>query len=330
MSWTGRRVLVTGAGGFIGSHLAERLAREGARVRAFVHYNALSSWGWLDGMEPAARESVEIFPGDIRDAKRVEDAIQGCETVFHLAALISIPYSYQSPASYVDTNVGGTLNVLLGALRQGGVKVVLTSTSEVYGTPETVPIREEHPLKPQSPYAASKVGADKLGESFHCTYSLPVVILRPFNTYGPRQSARAVLPAILTQLLAGEKRISLGSLWPRRDLTYVDDTVEGFIRAAQEEKAAGKTIQLGTGRDISIGDLVQLAMQIMGKKAEVVSQDERKRPDKSEVERLLSDPSRAGEMLKWHPSVSLEEGIGRTAEWLRNNFHLYKTAKYLV
>lgn len=330
MNLQGRQVLVTGADGFIGSHLAERLAREGAQVRAFVLYNSFSSWGWLDSSPPPLRDKMEVFPGDVRDAEQVAEAVNGCDVIFHLAALISIPYSYQAPESYVDTNIHGTLNVLNAARRHGGVKVVHTSTSEVYGTPKEVPIRETHPLQAQSPYSASKIAADKLTESFFHSYGLPVVVLRPFNTYGPRQSTRAVLPTILTQLLAGQEEISLGALWPRRDLTYVDDTVEGFIRAAEVEEAVGRTVQLGTGRDISIGELAELAMEVLGRQARVVSRDERKRPAKSEVHKLLSDPSLAADLLGWVPTVSLEEGIIRTAAWLREHLRQYKVEQYLV
>jgi len=330
MDWQGRQVLVTGAGGFIGSHLAEQLAREGARVRAFVLYNSFSSWGWLDHSPPSLRNNMEIFPGDVRDAERVAEAVCGCEVVFHLAALISIPYSYQAPESFVDTNVRGTLNVLNAARRQGGVKVIHTSSSEVYGTPKTVPIRETHPLQAQSPYSASKIAADKLAESFYHSFELPVVVLRPFNTYGPRQSARAVLPALLIQLLAGKREIILGALWPRRDLTYVDDTVAGFLCAAQSERAVGRTVQLGTGRDVSIGELAEIAIQILSVEAHVRSEAERMRPAGSEVERLLSDPSLAADLINWRPTVPLEEGIRRTADWLRDHLDQYKVDQYVV
>ncbi len=330
MDWKGRQVLVTGADGFIGSHLAERLATEGARVRAFVMYNSFSSYGWLDHSEPSLRNEMEVFSGDVRDASQVAEAVKGCEVVFHLAALISVPYSYQAPASFLDTNVGGTLNVLKAACNQGGAKVIHTSTSEVYGTPATVPIRESHPLQAQSPYAASKIAADKLAESFYYSYDLPVVVLRPFNTYGPRQSARAVLPTILTQLLSDQKEVRLGALWPRRDLTYVDDTVEGLLQAAVVEDAVGKTIHLGTGRDVSIRELAELAISVLGIEAAVVSEDQRKRPAKSEVERLVSDPSLANTLLGWSPSVCLEEGIKRTADWLAKRLDQYKVEQYLV
>ena len=328
--WHGRRVLVTGADGFIGSHLAERLVCEGADVRAFVLYNSFSSWGWLDRSSSEIRDALDVRPGDIRDAEQVAEAVRGCDVVFHLAALISVPYSFQAPRSFVETNVGGTLNVLQAARQTDGAKVVHTSTSEVYGTPKEVPIRETHPLRAQSPYAASKIAADKLAESFATTYELPVVVLRPFNTYGPRQSTRAVLPTILTQLLAGQDELRLGALWPRRDLTFIDDTVEGFIRAAEADAAMGETVQLGTGRDISIEELAQLAMAVLDRSATIRSSEERLRPANSEVERLLSDPSRAKEVLDWTPSVSLEEGIRRTAQWLEGTMSRDKVEQYLV
>jgi UDP-glucose 4-epimerase len=258
------------------------------------------------------------------------EVMKGCEVVFHLAALISIPYSYQAPESFVDTNVRGTLNVLMAARRHGNVRIIHTSTSEVYGTPETIPITESHPLRAQSPYAASKIAADKLAESFYHTYELPVTVLRPFNTYGPRQSARAVLPTVLTQLLSGCREIRLGALWPRRDLTFVSDTVEGFVRAAMVDEAIGRTVQLGTGQDLSIEELVKLTMNVLGRRAEVVCEHERLRPANSEIERLVSDPSLALQLLGWHPTVSLEDGILRTAEWLSGHLQCYLTGQYLV
>lgn len=328
MDFSNKRVLVTGAGGFIGSHLVERLLREGALVRALVRYNSSGFWGWLQRyQEKVSQENIEVISGDIRDQKFIADAVEGCEIIFHLAALIAIPYSYQAPGSYVDTNVSGTLNVLMAA-QSKGIRVIHTSTSEVYGTPHSVPITESHPLQAQSPYAASKIAADKLVESFYCSFDLPVTVLRPFNTYGPRQSARAVLPTILTQLIAGKTEIRLGALWPRRDLTFVDDTVEGFLRAAIRDEAIGRTIHLGTGRDISIGDLVKLAIETLDVDAEVISEDERMRPEKSEVGELLSDPSLAAEVLDWKPRVSLEQGIATTATWLTENIARYNVDQY--
>lgn len=330
MSWSGLKALVTGAGGFIGSHLVERLLLEGASVRALVRYNADGSWGRLREIPEELRPNMQVVFGDVRDAERTTNLARGREVIFHLAALISIPYSYQAPESFLDTNVRGTLNVLNAARREGGIRVIHTSTSEVYGTPETVPITESHPLRAQSPYAASKIGADKLAESFWHSYELPVTVVRPFNTYGPRQSARAVLPTILVQLLSGLPEVQLGALWPRRDLTFVGDTVEGLLKAAASDRAIGRVIQLGTGRDISIGDLAQLAMTLLNVHAEVVCKEERLRPPTSEVERLVSSPSLAGSLLGWHPTVSLEEGILRTAEWLRNHLHSYRPEQYMV
>jgi NAD dependent epimerase/dehydratase len=323
-------VLVTGADGFIGSHLAERLVREGARVRALVQYNSFGRWGWLDRADPDLLAGMDVIAGDIRDSERMASAVDGCAAVFHLAALIAIPYSYEAPQSYVDTNITGTLNVLTAARRHGGAKVIHTSTSEVYGTPLEVPIRETHPLQGQSPYSASKIAADKLAESFHHAFGLPVVVLRPFNTYGPRQSDRAVLPTILSQLLSGRETLRLGSLWPRRDLTYVDDTVEGFVCAAVTDAAVGDTIQLGTGLDWSIEDLAAMAMAVVGRTVPIVTEDQRQRPPASEVARLLSDPARARAVLGWEPRVVLEEGIRRTAAWVADNLHAYRADRYAI
>ena len=328
MDLSNKRVLVTGAGGFIGSHLVDRLLRDGALVKALICYNSSGSWGWLDKyQQEELRENLEVLAGDIRDQQFIADAVEGCEIIFHLAALIAIPYSYQAPGSYVDTNVNGTLNVLVAA-QSNGIRVIHTSTSEVYGTPHSVPITESHPLQAQSPYAASKIAADKLAESFYCSFEVPVTVLRPFNTYGPRQSARAVLPTILTQLIAGKTEIHLGALWPRRDLTFVDDTVEGFVKAAISDKAIGRTIHLGTGRDISIGDLVKLAIYTLKVDAEVISEDQRMRPEKSEVGELLSDPNLAVEVLDWQPKISLEQGIAATAEWLSVHLDRYNVDRY--
>lgn len=315
--WTDRKVLVTGADGFIGSHLVERLVALGADVRAFCLYNSNGSAGWLDQAEEAVRAAIELRLGDVRDARFVEDACRDVDTVFHLAALIAIPYSYRAPESFVDTNVKGTLNVLEAVRRMGCRRLIQTSTSEVYGTPEVLPITEAHPLQGQSPYAATKIAADKLCEAYYCSFETPVVTLRPFNTYGPRQSARAVLPTILSQLLAGASKISLGSLEPRRDLTYVSDTVEGFIRAAIVEGIEGDVIQLGTGVAVSIGDAFQLCCKIVGVEAEVAQDPERVRPAGSEVEVLQSDYLRAQRVLGWQPQVPLALGLERTANWMR-------------
>lgn len=330
MSWRGRLALVTGADGFIGSHLVERLVREGARVRAFVFYNSLNSWGWLDESPAEIRSSIEVVAGDIRDTQFVNEAARECEVVFHLAALIGIPFSYQSPEAYVETNVRGTLNVLNAARAARVARLVHTSTSEVYGTPRTVPVREEHPLQAQSPYAATKIGADQLALSYQCSFDMPVTILRPFNTYGPRQSARAVLPTILAQLLSGRREVRLGSLEPRRDLTYVADTVEGFLQAAESGAAVGQTIQLGTGRAVSIGELFELARKSLGVDAVIAQEESRKRPEHSEVAVLRSDPSRARELLGWEPAVDLEEGLRLTAEWMRPRLNRYKVDRYNV
>jgi NAD dependent epimerase/dehydratase len=325
-------VLVTGADGFIGSHLVERLVAEGAKVRAFCLYNSQGSWGWLDrrgrppGEEapPDTREWIDVRLGDVRDARFVEAACEGIEVVFHLAALVAIPYSYTAPESFIDTNVRGTLNVLEGCRRHGVRRLVHTSTSEVYGTPETLPIRETHPLNAQSPYAASKVAADQLTLSYHHSFGLPALVLRPFNTYGPRQSARAVLPTILTQLLEGRRRIELGRLDTRRDLTFVSDTVDGFVRAATTPDVEGQTIQLGTGHSVTIGELFEAACRALDVEASTHEDARRLRPPQSEVLALESDPSRAAEVLGWRPRVDLETGLRRTAEWLRSHLDRYK------
>jgi NAD dependent epimerase/dehydratase len=327
VSWRGKRVLVTGAGGFIASHLAERLAELGAKTRALVHYNALGSWGWLD--QSPRKNDLEVLAGDITDAGSVRAAVLGTDVVFHLAALIAIPYSYQAPASYVRTNVEGTLNVLQAAREANVQRLVHTSTSEVYGTARFVPITEEHPLQGQSPYSASKIGADKLVEAFHCSFAVPAVTVRPFNTFGPRQSARAVIPTIITQALAGQT-VRLGSLHPTRDLNYVANTVDGFLRAATVDAAIGQTINLGTGREISVGDLVQLIGKLLGKPIDVQADSQRLRPDKSEVDRLLADNTKARQLLGWEPSIGLEEGLERTIAWLRENQGRYRTGVYVV
>lgn len=318
MSLAGRPVLVTGADGFIGSHLAERLVAEGARVRAFCLYNSRGSAGWLDEVPAATRDVLDIRLGDIRDARFVEAATAGVEIVFHLAALIAIPYSYEAAESFVDTNVRGTLNLLEAARRAGVHRLVQTSTSEVYGTPETLPIREIHPLNPQSPYAASKAAADHLALAFHRSFDLPVVVLRPFNTYGPRQSERAVLPTIIRQLLSGSGEVRLGRLDTRRDLTFVADTVDGFVRAAIAEGAVGRTIQLGTGRAETIERVLELAARATGVTPRVIQVPERMRPDASEVLVLQSDPALAQELLGWRATTELEAGIEATIAWLRD------------
>lgn len=317
MTLRGTKVLVTGADGFIGSHLTERLVAEGADVRAFCIYNSRGSAGWLDETDAASRAAIDVRLGDIRDARFVAAATEDVEIVFHLAALIAIPYSYAAPQSFIDTNVSGTLNALEAGRAAGVRRFIQTSTSEVYGTPETLPIRETHPYAAQSPYAASKAAADQLTLAFGKSFELPVVVLRPFNTYGPRQSERAVLPTMLRQLLAGRTEVRLGRLDPRRDLTFVADTVDGFIRAATAPDIEGEVIQLGTGRSESIGELFALANQILGVEARVVEDPARLRPDASEVLVLQADPSRARERLGWQAQTSLEDGLRATIDWLR-------------
>lgn len=327
MSWQGKRVLVTGAGGFIGSHLAERLVEVGADVQAMVHYNALGLRGWLD--TSPLRDQMQIIAGDITDRDRMNAAVAGREIVFHLAALIAIPYSYHAPASYVRTNIEGTLNVLQASRQAGAERVLHTSTSETYGTARRVPIDETHPLIGQSPYSASKIGADKIAESFHLSFGLPVVTVRPFNTYGPRQSARAVIPTIISQCLAGGS-VTLGSLHPTRDLNYVGDTVNGFLAAAVAEEAIGQTINIGSGREISIGDLAGLIASLVGSDVEMHTEEQRVRPANSEVERLLADNSLAARLLGWESKVSLEEGLRLTIDWMRNHMQKYRPDVYAI
>jgi NAD dependent epimerase/dehydratase len=314
----GKKVLVTGADGFIGSHLAERLVADGASVRTVCQYNSQGSWGWLDTIPAEMRAELDVRLGDIRDPEWVVGVCAGIDIVFHLAALIAIPYSYHAPRSFIDTNVLGTLNVLEAARRHSVQRMVHTSTSEVYGTPERLPIRETHPLNAQSPYAASKVAADQLALSFHCSFALPVTILRPFNTYGPRQSTRAVIPSILVQLLAKKEEIWLGRLDTKRDLTFVSDTVEGFVRAALDT-STGNVIQLGTGVSVSIEEVFKTACAATGRTARVRLDERRMRPDASEVLVLQSDPSRARAVLGWHASVALEAGLKKTAVWLADH-----------
>ncbi len=327
MNWNDKKVLVTGAGGFIGSHLTERLVELGAKTRAFVRYSSTGSWGWLD--QSPLKNDVEVVLGDIRDQDTVAHALTGADIVFHLAALIAIPYSYQAPLSYVRTNVEGTLNVLQGAQRMGTSLVVHTSTSEVYGTARTVPIDENHPLQGQSPYSASKIGADKMAESFHLSFGLPVVTVRPFNTFGPRQSARAVIPTIITQALEGSA-IRLGNLEPTRDLNFVADTVSGFVKAAETPNAVGEVINLGTGREISIGDLAALILKQMNRDIPIALEGVRVRPENSEVDRLCADSRKGQTILGWQPQFSLEEGLTATIEWIRENSDRYRTGIYVV
>ncbi len=332
MSLEGTRVLVTGADGFIGSHLTEALVRAGADVRAFVLYNSLGQFGWLDHSERAVREQIEIFPGDIRDPHRVKQSLVGIHTVFHLASLIAIPYSYRSPDSYVETNIRGTLNLLQASLESDVSRVIHTSTSEVYGTAAYVPMDEKHPLVGQSPYAASKIGADQMADAYHRSYGLPVVTLRPFNTYGPRQSARAIIPTIITQLANGVDSLRLGSREPVRDLTYVDDTVRAFLLAADTPELDGELINIGTGSGISIGDLADKLITLSGRKVSIATDQQRIRPTQSEVMRLVCDNSQALTKLGWNPKVSLDDGLHRTFDWLTipENLALYKPDQYII
>lgn len=327
--WSGRRVLVTGAGGFIGSHLTERLAAEGAQVRAFVRYNSRQDHGLLGLLPREVLAGIEVAAGDLRDADAIHQAARGCDTIFHLGALIAIPYSYLHPREVVETNVLGTLNVLMAARDLGIGRVVHTSTSEVYGSALYSPIDERHPLQGQSPYSASKIGADKLVESFFRTYDLPVVVVRPFNTYGPRQSTRAVIPTIITQVLAGDV-VRLGDLTTRRDFTYVADTVEGFLRAGQAEGVAGQEINLGSDQEIAIGDLAQLIAGLLDKEIRIEVDASRLRPPSSEVRRLHASPERAGQLLGWSPLVSLEGGLKATIAWFKDNLGRYRPGVYSV
>lgn len=327
MDWSSRKVLVTGAGGFIGSHLAEGLVRQGADVTAFVHYNGSGRWGWLDD-SPLAND-MRIYAGDIGDSESVADAVNGQDTVFHLAALIAIPYSYSAPRSYVRTNVEGTLNVIQAARSAGTRRVIHTSTSETYGTAITVPIAESHPLQGQSPYSASKIGADMMAESYHRSFGVPIVTVRPFNTFGPRQSARAVIPTIISQLCNGPE-VKLGSLTPTRDLNYVANTVEGFLAAAGPDEAVGEVINLGSNREISIGDLALLIAGLMDRPIEIVTEGQRVRPENSEVERLIADSSKAQRLLGWEPRVSLEDGLKETISWVTEHIGHYRPGTYAV
>jgi len=328
--WQGRRVLVTGAGGFIGSHLTERLVRAGARVRAMVHYNSRNDWGQVEQLADGVRDSLEVLSGDVRDPFFCGEAVKDQAVVMHLAALIAIPYSYVAPAEYVATNVLGTLNVLQ-ACRQGGTeKVVHTSTSETYGTAQYVPIDEKHPMQGQSPYSASKIGADMIAESFFRSFGTPVATIRPFNTYGPRQSARAVIPTIAAQLAAGMKRIHLGSLAPVRDLTYVQDTAAGFMAVAESPKTVGEVVNVGSGEGISIGELAGLIMEVMGVRAEIATDAARVRPENSEVMRLIACTDKAAELTGWRPQHALRDGLKRVAEYITEHLDLYKPEIYNV
>lgn len=326
---SGKKILVTGAAGFIGSHLTEKLVESGYEVRALVRYNSRNFWGWLEN-SPLKKE-IEIVSGDIRSFDSVKEAAKGVKIIFHLAALIGIPYSYHSPDSYVDTNIKGTLNVLQAARELGVRKVIHTSTSEIYGTAKFIPISEEHPINPQSPYAATKSAADVLALSFCNSFSLPVTVIRPFNTYGPRQSARAIIPTIITQILSGKKKMEIGSLSPTRDFTYVMDTVRGFIKAAQSSNSINEVINLGSSFEISVKDLIKLILDITGVKVKVISSDKRKRPLQSEVQRLCADTQKARKLLDWSPDYKLEQGLKETVEWFKSQKDLcYKANIYNV
>jgi len=328
MNWEGKRVLVTGAGGFIGSHLAEHLVELGADVRAFIHYNSQNRWGWLD--QSPHRRGIEVVLGDITDVGSVRGGMADRDVVFHLAALIAIPYSYRAAASYVRTNVEGTLNVLQAARELSTERVIHTSTSEVYGTAKYLPMDEAHPLQAQSPYAASKIAADKVAEAFNLSFEVPVTTVRPFNTFGPRQSERAIIPTIISQCLAGARTIRLGNLHPTRDFNYVANTVEGFVRAASVPGALSETINLGSGREISIRDLSQTIAEVVGVEVDIETDAQRRRPDKSEVDRLLADNSKAQYLLGWQPRVSLEEGLAHTVEWMREHLQQFRPEQYVV
>ncbi len=323
-------VLVTGACGFIGSHLVERLVEMGAKVRAFVFYNSFNHWGWLDSLPEEKLRTIEVLAGDVRDLPCVKRAMEGVEVVFHLAALIGIPYSYIAPESYVDTNVKGTLNVLQAARETSVAKIIHTSTSEVYGTGQYVPMDEKHPLQGQSPYSASKIAADMLAQSFHLSFGLPVAICRPFNTYGPRQSARAIIPTILIQGMAKKSRIRLGNTQTTRDFNYVTDTVEGFIKIAESKKTVGQVINIGGGHEISVASLAIKVSEVLGVDMKVKIDRKRVRPSSSEVFRLCADSTKARKMLGWEPKVGLEEGLIRTAEWLKRHNGQYRENMYNV
>jgi len=322
------KVLVTGSEGFIGSHLVETLVEKGFKVKAFVRYNFKNDWGWLE--KSKYLKYVEIYTGDIRDFDSVYDAMKGVDVVFHLAALIGIPYSYVSPLAYIKTNTEGTYNVLEAARKLQVQRVIHTSTSEVYGTAQYVPIDEKHPYNPQSPYAASKAAGDHLALSYYRSFGLPVTIIRPFNTYGPRQSARAIIPTIISQILAGKKQIKLGNLRPTRDLTYVKDTVRGFIEVGLHEKSVGDVLNLGTGKEISVGDLAKMIMKLMNAEAEILTDEERIRPEKSEVERLVANTKKAEKLTGWRARYTLEEGLNETINWIKENLEYYKPNIYNI
>lgn len=323
-----RKILVTGADGFIGSHLTETLVKKGYPVKAFVYYNSFNSNGWLDTLDPKVKNEIEFFSGDIRDPNGVREAMKNCSCVYHLAALIAIPFSYHSPDSYVDTNVKGTLNVLQAARQLETERVLITSTSEVYGTAQYVPIDEKHPFQGQSPYSATKIGADRLAESFYRSFDTPVTIVRPFNTYGPRQSARAIIPTIITQLLSGAEKIRLGALTPTRDLNFVLDTANGFIAIANSDRTIGEEINIATQSEISVGDLARKLIDRINPNAEIVCDEQRLRPEKSEVNRLLGSSEKIRRLTDWRPEFTIETGLDLTIEWLRENLYRYRPDEY--
>ncbi|MGE5390775.1 MAG: NAD-dependent 4,6-dehydratase LegB [Deltaproteobacteria bacterium] len=336
MNSVNSKILVTGAGGFIGSHLAEELVQRGYRVKAFIHYNSLNSRGWLDSIPITIQENIEFFAGDIRDPHGVKEAMKGCQKVMHLAALIAIPYSYHSPDTYVDTNIKGTLNVLQAARDLEVEKVVHTSTSEVYGTAQFVPINEEHPLQGQSPYSATKIGADQLALSFYRSFDTPVAIIRPFNTYGPRQSARAIIPTVISQIASGQRVVKLGATHPTRDFNYVKDTIQGFISIVEADNSVGEVINVGSNYEISIGDLVEMIADVMGAKIDIVTDSKRIRPQKSEVDRLWADNSKAKKLIGWEPVYGgldgLRRGLTETVDWFTDptNLKRYRAGEYNI
>lgn len=325
-----KKVLVTGADGFIGSHLVEELIKQGNSVKAFVYYNSFNTWGWLDAFPKKLLSEIEIFTGDIRDPNGVKEAMKGVDEVYHLAALIAIPFSYHSPDSYVDTNIKGTLNILQAARDLKTSRILVTSTSEVYGTAQYVPIDEKHPYQGQSPYSATKIGADRLAESFYRSFNMPITIVRPFNTYGPRQSARAVIPTIITQLLAGEEKIQLGSLTPTRDFNYVKDTANGFIEIAKSDKTIGEEINIATQKEISIGQLAEELIRQINPNAKIICDEQRLRPEKSEVNRLLGSNEKIKRLTNWQPQYTFEEGLAETIEFFKHNLDKYKINIYNI
>lgn len=323
-------ILVTGADGFIGSHLVEELIKKGNKVKAFVYYNSFNSWGWLDALPKEILNEIEVFTGDIRDPNGVRESMKGIDEVYHLAALIAIPFSYHSPDSYVDTNIKGTLNILQAARDLGTSRVLVTSTSEVYGTAQYVPIDEKHPYQGQSPYSATKIGADRIAESFYRSFNMPITIVRPFNTYGPRQSARAVIPTIITQLLAGKQEIKLGSLTPTRDFNYVKDTANGFIEIAKSNKTIGEEINIATQKEISIGQLAEELIRQINPSARIICDEQRLRPEKSEVNRLLGSNEKIKRLTNWKPQYTFEQGLSETIEFFRHNLNKYKVDIYNI